>query len=270
MDDEILCCLGEQLFHNPPSQFLEGIEHKRKWLRKMLEENGEVGKIAYRNDVPVGFLEYVPGEQAPLGISENERFVFVDCYYVRRPHQRKGIGRALLEELIKDFSKTHEWFDGQPADSIKLLAFENIDWKNAEPFHKMGFKTEFKWLYQGPKHAQTPLLLTYDMHPKERIVKLIEVKPPSKKKPVSVKVFITIPCPYGSPKFPVIRKLVKRLGEVTLEVLNLWENPSLAFEYGPTPGTAVNDKWIWVESGNYLSVLEEAIKDELNRQEKPE
>lgn len=127
IDDEILCCLGEQLFHNPPQDFLEGINYKRKRLKKRLDENGEVGRVAYKGGRPVGFVEYVPGEAAPIGISKRENFVFADCYYVRRPEQRKGIGRALVKSLIKEFSKGHRWFGHQLAESIKLLAFEKID-----------------------------------------------------------------------------------------------------------------------------------------------
>jgi len=270
MDDEILCCLGERLFHNPPPQFSEGIEHKRKWLKKRLDENGEVGKIAYKSGVPVGFIEYVPGEVAPIGVPKRENFVFADCYYVRRNEQRKGIGQTLVRSLIKEFSNGHEWFDGQPAESIKLIAFENIDWKNAEPFLKMGFKAEFRWLYQGLEHVQVPVLLTYDLHPKERIVKNIKVKPPvNRRLPVSVKVFISVPCPYGSPRFPAVRKMTEKFGgKVAFEILNLWENPALAFEYGPTPGTAVNDKWILAEPDKYISVLEENIRKELKTLEK--
>lgn len=97
----------------------------------------------------------------------------------------------------------------------------------------------------------------------------MKVKAPAERKlPVSVKVFISIPCPYGAPSFPSIRKTTEKFGgKVNFEVLNLWENPALAHRYGPTPGTAVNDRWIWAGAGEYIHTLE-AIREELKRLEK--
>ncbi|MEA2089877.1 MAG: GNAT family N-acetyltransferase [Thermoproteota archaeon] len=269
IDDEIVCCLGKQLFENPPPEFAAGIEYKRNWLRKQISRYGEAGKIAYRNNEPVGFLEFVPDEIAPITMTEKERFVFVDCYYVLRKEQRKGIGSALINSTIQEFSKAHSWFDNKPAQSIKLIAFEKQDWKNAEPFYKMGFKTELKWLYSGLKHRWIPVLLSFAIQQRERKVRKIEIKLPVHKSfPLSVKVFRSVPCPYGSPNFPWVRKVTSKFGRrVKLEILDMWEKPELTETYGPTPGTVVNDRLVFASPKEYQLVLEKTIKNQLKKLE---
>lgn len=269
VDDEIVCCLGKQLFENPPPEFAEGIKYKRNWLLEQIAQYGEAGKIAYRDNEPVGFLEFVPAEIAPITVAEKDRFVFVDCYYVLRGEQRKGIGLALMNSTIQEFSEAHPWFGGKPARSIKLIAFEEQDWKNAEPFYKMGFETELRWLYSSSKHKRIPVLLSFDIPRRERKVRNIEIKLPFHKSlPLSVKVFRSVPCPYGSPNFPGVRKVTSKFGrKVKLEILDMWKKPDLTETYGPTPGTIVNDQLVFASPKEYQPVLEKTIREQLKKLE---
>lgn len=269
IDDEIVCCLGKQLFENPPPGFAEGIEYKRNWLRKQIDRYGEAGKIAYKNNEPVGFLEFVPGEIAPIIVAEKERCVFVDCYYVLRKEQRQGFGSALMNSTIREFSKAHPWFDNKPAQSIKLIALKKQDWKNAEPFYKMGFKTELTWIYPGLEHEWIPVLLTFDIRQRERETKNILVKLPAQKSlPLSVKVFRSVPCPYGPPSFPGVREVTNKFGrKVRLEIFDMWEKPELTETYGPTPGTIVNHRLVFASPREYQLVLEKTIREQLKKLE---
>ncbi len=270
INDEIICCVGKKIFNNPPREFAKGIEYKHTWLRKQIEKYGEVGKIAYKNTEPVGFLEFVPGNVAPIDFQNKARSVYVDCYYVLKNEQNLGVGSALVKSVIEEFSKGHIWFENKPAESIKLLAFEESEWKNANPFYKMGFETELRWIYPGAERKQIPVLLTFDIKPKKRKTEEIKVKLSAQEGlPLIVKVFRSTPCPYGSPDFPEVKRIVRKFGKkVKFKSFDLWEKPELVEIYGPNPGTVVNDQLVWVSPYEYKVRLENAIREQLERIER--
>lgn len=265
--DEIICCVGKRMFSTPTPEFAEGIEYKHAWLRKQIERYGEAGKIAYKDTEPVGFLEFVPGKIAPIISREKNSCVYVDCYYVLRNEQNTGVGSALVKSAVEEFSKGHPWFRGKPAESIKLLAYEGLLWKNAAPFYKLGFKTELKWTHTGEESKWIPVLLTFDIKPQRRETKEIIVRLPIQKSlPLIVKVFRSTPCPYGSPDFPEVKQTVKKFGKkVQLEILDLWEKPELVEVYGPNPGTVVNDQLVFASPDEYKAKLESTIKEQLQK-----
>lgn len=269
INDEIICCVGKQLFSNPTRAFAKGIEYKHGWLRKQIKNYGKAGKIAYKGVDPVGFLEFVPGKIAPIISDEKNSCVYIDCYYVLQHEQNKGVGSALIKATVEEFSKGHPWFEGKPAKAIKLLAFEDSAWKMAEPFHKMGFKTELKLTYAGTACRRIPLLLTFDSEPTKRRPKEILVKLPTRKElPLLVKTFVSTICPYGSPDFPEVKRLVRKFGrKVKFEIFDLWKNPELVKTYGPHPGTVVNDQLVWASPEEYMTKLESTINEHLQKLE---
>lgn len=268
--DEIICCVGKRIFSDPTPEFAKGIEYKHAWLRKQIKRYGEVGKVAYRGTEPVGFLEFVPGEIAPIVSREKVYCAYISCYYVLRKEQNAGVGSALIESTVEEFSKGHLWFQGKPAESIKLIAFEESEWKDAAPFIRMGFEPELRWMYAGAGRKRIPVLLTLDIKPKKRETKEIVVELPSQKElPLTVKVFRSTPCPYGSPDFPQVKLVVKKFGKkVKFEIFDLWERPELVEIYGPNPGTVVNNQLVWVSPDEYMPKLENTIGEQLQRLEK--
>ena len=265
--DEIICCVGKQMFNNPTPEFAKGIEYKHAWLRKQIERYGEAGKIAYKDTEPVGFLEFVPGKIAPIVSRQKDFCVYVDCYYVLKNEQNMGVGSALVKSTVEEFSEGHPWFQGKPAESIKLIAFEESEWKNADLFYKMGFKTELRWIYSGAESKRIPVLLTVDIKSSERKTEEIMVKLPAQKSlPLIVKVFRSTPCPYGSPDFPEVKQVVKKFGKkAKFEIFDLWERPELVEIYGPNPSTVVNDQLVWASPDEYKVKLENAIREQLKR-----
>jgi len=268
--DEIICCVGKQLFSNPTPEFAKGIEYKHAWLRKQIKRYGEVGKVAYKGTEPVGFLEFVPGNIAPIVCGEKDSCVYISCYYVLRKEQKAGVGSALIKSTVEEFSESHPWFQSKPAESIKLIAFEESEWKDADPFNKMGFKPELRWIYAGAERKRIPVLLTLDIKPKKRETKEIMVKLSTQKGlPLTVKVFRSTPCPYGSPDFLQVKLVVKKFGKkVKFEIFDLWEKPELVEVYGPNPGTVVNGQLVWVSPDEYMTQLENTIREQLEKLEK--
>ena len=193
MDDEIVCCLGTEKFENPTPWFARGIECKQNWLKEQVDKYGEVGKVAYKDGKPVGFFECVPGYTAPLVFPSRDQCVYVSCYDVVTRERGKGVGKALVHSLLKEFSRPHPWFDDNPAESLKLIAFEKSEWKPVEPFHKMKFKTQMRWLYPSSEHVPIPALLTYDIEAKQRETRTIKVQLPIQAHlPLPVRVFKSV------------------------------------------------------------------------------
>lgn len=81
---------------------------KREWFKKVSEEFGPCGLIAYFNHVPLGFVHYGPSEFFPR-VKEyasgppSENSVFLACLYIADKEMRgRGLGTALLENLIDE------------------------------------------------------------------------------------------------------------------------------------------------------------------------
>jgi len=87
--------------------------------------------------------------------------------------------------------------------------------------------------------------------------------------PLTVKVFRSTPCPYGSPDFLQVKLVVKKFGKkVKFEIFDLWEKPELVEVYGPNPGTVVNGQLVWVSPDEYMTQLENTIREQLEKLEK--
>ncbi len=266
LNDQIVCCIGTKKFENPSPWFEKGIGCKRKWLKRQLDEYGEVGKVAYDDGDPVGFFEYVPGYAAPLVFPGRDHCVYASCYNVVTGKRCGGIGNILVRSVIDEFSRSHPWFDDKPAESLKLMAYEKSEWKSVEPFHKMKFKTQIRWLYPSSEHIPIPALLTYDIEPKQRKTQTIKVQLPAQRHlPLPVRAFKSTVCPW-LPDFSGTKRVADKFGDqVEFEILDLWEKPSLTEIYGPTPGTIVDDHRVWSSPEDYEKKLEKTIQEHTKR-----
>jgi len=89
-------------------------QKKRKWFVQTLKEFGTCGKIAYYNGKPVAYAQFAPSERLPntsayesqpLGKLE-EGVVFLSCLYIVDKTMRgKGLGEALLQNIIEDLKR---------------------------------------------------------------------------------------------------------------------------------------------------------------------
>lgn len=82
---------------------------KAEWFERLLSGFGPCGKLLYIGDEPVGYCQYAPPADFPgilgygdLAKSVDQGAVFISCLTVAQNHQRKGLGRRLLREVIDD------------------------------------------------------------------------------------------------------------------------------------------------------------------------
>jgi hypothetical protein len=84
--EDIAAFCGKYESNGSPSEaksefFMQGIERKKKVLLRKLKRGGR-GKIAYKENKPVGFIEYYPIEDAPLNIVGKD-IAIIPCMNVK-------------------------------------------------------------------------------------------------------------------------------------------------------------------------------------------
>ena len=115
-------CLDPSVGKESIAAMQEGMSDRLNWIKKMMEIGLEVlvalekpknevihykwvGKIlhsdlAIKGQVPMGLLECIPIEYALEPIL-GEKSIFINCMWILPPFWGKGVGRALIEFLIK-------------------------------------------------------------------------------------------------------------------------------------------------------------------------
>lgn len=89
---EHLCCIIRSKKLHP------GVEAKREWLSKRLEEGHVFRKLNAKATV---FIEYAPLETAWVPIL-GEQFYYIYCLWASSPYKGKGYGKALMEYCLAD------------------------------------------------------------------------------------------------------------------------------------------------------------------------
>ncbi len=92
LDNEHLCCI---IRSKKPHQ---GIEAKRQWLSKRLEEGHVFRKLNAKATV---FIEYAPLETAWVPII-GDNYYYVYCLWVSGSYKEKGYGKLLMEYCLAD------------------------------------------------------------------------------------------------------------------------------------------------------------------------
>ena len=99
---------------------------------------GGIAKMAYVGSKPVGLIQYQPKPE--------EGLLEITCIFVpdTRNH-RRGVGKALLNALIKDAEKPKPYFDNKPPLALVTWAFSIPGYYPQNMFYlKMGFKKPWK------------------------------------------------------------------------------------------------------------------------------
>jgi RimJ/RimL family protein N-acetyltransferase len=135
----------------------KGVEEKKKWVVKMLQKHGAVAKLAYKDDIPVGMIQYKP-------IPE-ERIVYIDCIYVPwDKYWRKGIATQLLSNLMEYVKKPLSWFDNKRPLAIVTKTFpaEAPGQYSARKFFR---RKGFKQIGEDPDYLYYPLESSFVYQP---------------------------------------------------------------------------------------------------------
>ena len=118
---------------------------KREWLNKVVSEFENCIKLAYLNDIPIGFIQYAPAKFFPrlkeyAAGPPSEDAVFIACLYIANRKERgKELGTRMLENLIAEVKergfKAVETFarkssENNPSGPLKLYLKHNFKIEN--------------------------------------------------------------------------------------------------------------------------------------------
>nr|NQU88960.1 GNAT family N-acetyltransferase [Bacteroidota bacterium] len=163
---DYFCCLESW-----SDEMKEAGDHKETWYQKM-KDKGLGVKIAIENDEAVGMIQYLPAEHS---IIDGHNIYFIICIWVHGykkkgvgNHQRKGIGKALLQAAEEDVRSRNA--DGIAAWGLKLPIWMKASWFRKQGYKKVDkngmallmfkpFKDDAvppKWIKQKKKPAKTP------------------------------------------------------------------------------------------------------------------
>jgi len=132
VDSLIYLCISQER-RNVPT-FVEGASIKRAWAKKSFQMFGRIAKMAYVDSKPVGLIQYQPKPE--------ERLLEITCIFVpEAKNHRRGIGKALLNALIKDMEKPKPYFGNMPLLALVTWAFSIPGYYPQYMFYlKIGFK----------------------------------------------------------------------------------------------------------------------------------
>lgn len=111
----------------------EGYLKKLEWLEKRFSEGLKI-KLMYQEGKCIGFIEYVPGEQAWRAV-DAAGYMFIHCIWIS-PNKYKDIGNAslLVGECIADARKEGKY-------GVAVVTSEGSFMAGKSLFLKNGFKS---------------------------------------------------------------------------------------------------------------------------------
>ena len=147
----------------PPVCFLnpknEGYLIKLEWLKKRFLEGLKIKQLYLKGESKcVGFIEYVPGEQAFRAV-DAKGYMFIHCIWITpNKNKGKGYGSLLVKECIKDAEKEGKYGVCVVTSEGSFMAGKDLFLKNgfesvacAKPSFELMVKTlEQETLKKGP------------------------------------------------------------------------------------------------------------------------
>jgi len=235
----------------------KGMEVRRRWLLDMLEQSGPCVKIAYMDGRPVAQIVFFPEEMMPYIDDPRKDVVNLQCIYSPFPEdQRKGVGAALMKDLVDECKSGLSSLGGRPCSFLVTRPFPHEgDLSLSEFYEKYGFR-------QG---AQEMFL---EIRGKYVATETREYRPLSEDRGRII-VLYNPACEWGC----FLAYKVKELGrgidpDLPVEIFNIWERPE-AFVKRPlqrvTSGrVVVNAKLLeggvfWTDRDYFRRLVEEAL-----------
>ena len=168
IDDVFRVCSHNRL--EDPIQ-KRGMEIKRRWLTRMLEEHGPCTKVAYLDGRPVAQILYYPETADPTLADPRDSVLVIRCTYNPfQDTQKKGISSRLLNSVIKECREGARSLGGQPALFAVAQAFETGGGTSLVNFYaSKGFQQGEGEMYLELHGGYTPRKpSTYDPLPEDR------------------------------------------------------------------------------------------------------
>jgi len=208
--------------------YLQGEKRKKKFLLEKLKEGGRA-KIAYKENKPVGFIEYYPIEDAPMNITGKD-IMIIPCMNVKVSERKKGIGDKLLQACINDTKKMGK----------KAIAVVATEWENFMPkafFEKYGFENV------TDRGSINIFMKKFEEVENPQWLKLLHKQKPVKGKLV-IDIFHTDRCPFDWQNAQRVKKVAREFGDsivVTDFDANKREN---ILKYGTQGAIIVNNEYL--------------------------
>jgi len=104
----------EQCIDSAMEQKKDLIEKKLGWLRRVNNEWGNCGKVAYLEGQSIGYAQYAPATYLPRSADydsgpPSDDAVLISCLFIpQRQFRRLGIGNQLLRRIISELRKRRE------------------------------------------------------------------------------------------------------------------------------------------------------------------
>ncbi len=139
IDDLVSVCSFKKL-DDPVHRI--GVELKKNWIRDMLRSYGTCAKIAYLSGIPCGQILHYAEKLDPLVEKPREGAVRVQCVHTSRlDARRKGVAKALLNNLLRDLGQPMACFCNQPCGFVFTSAFDTGEvFSQRRFFEHVGFK----------------------------------------------------------------------------------------------------------------------------------
>jgi predicted N-acetyltransferase YhbS len=229
--------------------FLQGENRKKKVLLEKIKKGGR-GKIAYKENKPVGFIEYYPIEDAPLNVVGKD-IMIIPCMNVKVNERKKGIGDKLVRACIEDAKNMGR----------KGVAVQATEWQDFMPktfFEKYGFTNVTK---SGPVNI---FMIKFEEVENPRWLTLLH-KQKSVKGKLIIDIFHNDQCPFGWQNSQRVKKIAGEFGDCA--VVNEFDTNKREniIKYGTLGATIVNGEYLGV--GPPLS--EEDIRKAFQKRLKP-
>ncbi|MDH5201232.1 MAG: GNAT family N-acetyltransferase [Candidatus Bathyarchaeota archaeon] len=127
----------------------KGMEIKRTWLLRMLEEYGPCTKIAYLDGRPVAQILFYPEEAVPFIPDPREGAVVLNCAYNPFPEARgKGAASSLVRSLAEEAGAGLKCLRGEPCSFIAAKPFETGEGLSMTEFYsRCGFSRADSEMY---------------------------------------------------------------------------------------------------------------------------
>jgi N-acetylglutamate synthase-like GNAT family acetyltransferase len=189
--------------------FRNGINLKKEYLKERFKKEEEIAKIAVEGEALIGMIQYQPRPA--------EQVIEIQCIFVPDDkHRKKGIGKRLLKELIKDAQEFKEYFNNNKPKSLITYAFEAHSGYSQHKFYqKYGFK---KINENNDYYLYYPLVEGYQYKPKvgrEAFKALPEDKD-------RVLIFIDPFCPFCYTFAKETEKLIKKAkDQIEVQFINI-------------------------------------------------
>ncbi|GGJ82320.1 GNAT family N-acetyltransferase [Streptomyces camponoticapitis] len=150
-------------------------EEKEAWISAVLLEWGSCGRLAYVDDVPVGFVLYAPPAYVPRATAFPTSPVSPDAVqlmtgWIMPGYRGQGLGRVMVQTVAKDllrreFKAIEAFGDARweepacvlPADHLLAVGFKTVRTHPTYPRMRLDLRTTLSWK-EDVEHALDRLL----------------------------------------------------------------------------------------------------------------